>query len=71
MTDEQRREHGLEKRMPRTLDEALTALQGDEELAKRLPAGLAEDYLAMKRAEQEMLGKMGEAERRVWLIERY
>lgn len=71
LSEEQREEIGIVKRMPRKLDEALAALEDDEVLEKVLSPGLTKDFVAMKRAEKEMLDKMSEGERRVWLIERY
>ena len=71
MTEEQRREYGIERRMPGSLEAALFALENDSELEHVLAEGVANNYLAMKREEQRMLSGMSEAGRRIWLIERY
>lgn len=57
--------------MPRSLEESLVALEDDGELKEILAAGLVQDYLDMKYAEQKMLMGMEEPERHVWLVERY
>lgn len=62
---------GIETRLPRGLNESLAMLERDQVLVRALGRGVVEDYLAVKRAEMEMLARMGERERRVWLIERY
>jgi glutamine synthetase len=59
------------RKMPKSFDEAYSALRADGELKEALGSELVRDYLTMKDYEQEMLDKMGEAERREWLIERY
>jgi len=57
--------------MPTSLSDALEALARDSQLAEMLEGGLVADFLAMKKAEQEMLNEMPGSERRAWLIERY
>lgn len=57
--------------MPPSIDAAVDALQLDGGLMGVLPPGLARDYVAMKREEQTMLAAMSDADRRVWMIERY
>lgn len=71
LSEEQREEMGIVRKMPLNLDEALVALEGDHELTSRFNSGLANDFITMKRAEKEMLDEMSELGRRVWLIERY
>ncbi|KAF2702631.1 developmental protein-like protein fluG [Pleomassaria siparia CBS 279.74] len=71
LTEEQRTSYGITSKMPSSVEEALERLGKDEELTEVLAEGLVSDYLAMKQSEQKMLGNMSEAERRVWLIERY
>lgn len=71
MTDEQRTEYGIDRRMPKSIDEAITALENDDELTKALADGLVKDYVTMKKEEQKMLAEMSDAGRRLWLIERY
>jgi hypothetical protein len=36
-----------------------------------MPEGMLKHFLAMKKDEQEMLSKMGDDERQIWLLERY
>ena len=70
-SDNQKQELGITRRLPTTLQQALQALKDDADLSNALAPGLVHHYLSMKEAEQEMLDAMPEAERRVWLIERY
>ena len=49
----------------------MTALDADSSLKEALAEDLVKNYLVMKKAEQEMLGKMSDDKRRIWLIERY
>jgi glutamine synthetase len=71
LDDEGRVKYGIMRKMPKSFDEAYSALRADGELKEALGSELVRDYLTMKDYEQEMLDKMGEAERREWLIERY
>jgi glutamine synthetase len=71
LDEDERVAYGVTERLPKSLSEAVNALEADGELKEALADGLVRDYLLMKRSEQEMLGRMGEAERRVWLMERY
>ncbi|KAF1839752.1 extracellular developmental signal biosynthesis protein FluG [Decorospora gaudefroyi] len=57
--------------VPRSVGEAVDALRRDGDLREALPRELVQGYLRMKDAEREMLDRMGERERRVFLIERY
>lgn len=68
---EQRSELGIMEKMPTSIKESMVALDGDMELREILADGLVYDWLLMKKTELEMLENMPEAERRVWLIERY
>jgi glutamine synthetase len=71
MDEAGRARFGVVQRMPATLEEALLALMGDGALVEALGHSLVRDYVALKEREQRMLAGMGEAERRVILIERY
>ncbi|KAF2870947.1 developmental protein-like protein fluG [Massariosphaeria phaeospora] len=62
---------GVRERMPRGVEEALQRLGEDGELVERLGGGFVGDWVKMKGWEGEMLGKMGEAEKRAWMVERY
>lgn len=71
MSEEEREGLGVRRRLPRGLEEALEALEGDEVLKEGVGGQLVEDYVGMKRVEMGMMDKMEEVERRVWLVERY
>lgn len=71
LTDNDRRELGVSERLPASVSEALDALRADEALVGLLGAELVEGYVAVKEFEVDFLGKMGEDERRRWIMERY
>lgn len=66
-----RAELGITQMLPRSLGEAMDALRRDAALNEVLAPELVRDYLAMKQSERDMLGGMGDEERRRFLIERY
>ncbi|OCL01927.1 developmental protein-like protein fluG [Glonium stellatum] len=71
MSPEERKDYGIERRMPTDIGAAIEALEKDSDLKEILAEGLVSDFIAMKKVEQKMLAGMPEQERRVWLIERY
>ena len=71
LDDEGRAKYGIMRKMPKSFDEAYSALRADSELKEAFGSELVRDYLTMKDYEQKMLDKMGEVKRREWLIERY
>lgn len=71
LDDAQRAEYGITRRLPKSLDMALQDLEEDASLKETFAEDVVSNYLIMKKAEQEMLGKMSDEERRIWLIERY
>lgn len=71
LSDGERAELGIVERLPRSLDEALAALKQDAELQAAVGSGLIQNWIELKKAEQEMLGEMENEKRRVWLMERY
>jgi glutamine synthetase len=71
LDDEGRARYGITRQMPTSFDEAYARLKADGELKEALGSEMVRDYLTMKGYEQDMLDKMGEMERREWLIERY
>lgn len=71
LTDQQRATYGIREKLPSSIEEALVALDADGELREMLAEGLVYDYIAMKKSEIKMLEEMSDAEKRVWLIERY
>ena len=72
MLDEQGRAHyGITRKMPRTFQDALKALEADGELKEATGSEIVRDWIKMKDYEQEMLGKMPESSRWEWLVARY
>lgn len=71
LTADQRQDLGITTKLPTSISQALEALENDERLQMALSPGLAKHFIAMKKAEQDMLSDMPEAERTVWLIEWY
>ena len=71
ISEEERRKLGVERKLPRSLQESLKELEKDEVLLEALGRRFVADYMAIKRKEAENLGAMGKEERRIWLIERY
>ena len=70
VNEEERFKYGISRRLPGSIGEALGALGGDKELREMIGV-IADDYMVMKKVELDMLGEMGTAERRAWLVERY
>jgi len=68
---EERENLGITERLPNTLQKSLESLSEDEALINTLGQGLVDDYLAVKKAETEMLNGMDEQKRRIWLMARY
>lgn len=66
-----RARYGITQKMPGDFAQAASALLGDEALVEALKEEFVGDYLVMKKSEEDMLKKMSDEERRVWLIERY
>lgn len=66
-----RGELGIRARMPGGVEEALGELEADEGLRGVVGEEVVRAFLAVKRAEVEMLGEMDGEKRRHWLIERY
>lgn len=71
ITAEEREELGITKQFPKSISEALHYLEKDQQLGQILSKPAVETYVAVKRAESEMLQKMEPDKRRTWLIERY
>lgn len=69
--EEERRELGVTRMMPRTLGESLEELRRDRVLRRGLGGETVGDYVDVKRAEMEKLGGFGEEKRRLWLMARY
>lgn len=71
LSDEERINLGITRKMPTTINEALDALEQDTVLEAQFSDGLVAHYLGLKESEQEMLHGIEEQQRRIWLIERY
>jgi glutamine synthetase len=71
LSTEERTALGIITPMPISLEESLAALEADKALQELMGKGFVRRYIGVRRGEKEMLDKMGEEERRHWLIERY
>lgn len=71
LSSKAREDLGIWERLPASLQEALEALKEDEDMHRLLGAELVERYMLVKRAEMTILEKMGDDERRTWIMERY
>lgn len=71
LSEQNRRELGIERKLPTTLKEALKELSRSDVLEKGLGEEFIKRYTAIKVAEMELVADMGEDERRSWIIERY
>jgi glutamine synthetase len=71
LSEAERLDLGISTRLPKTIDESLAAIESDTVLKEALGDEVIRHYVAMKKAEQDMLNEMSESKRRVWLMERY
>lgn len=71
ISESDRADLGITEKLPVAIGQSLENLEKDASLKEILGAEVVEHYLAMKKAEVEMLGKMSEHESYVWLMERY
>lgn len=71
LDQEEREGLGITERLPNTLQKSLDSLREDGALVNLLGQNLVDDYLAVKKAEMEMLNEMDEQKRRTWLMARY
>ena len=71
LTEGERKEMGIEERLPRSIGEALGCLKEDTKMREILGGAVVDTYLTVKMEEGAMLEKMEEERRRDWLIERY
>ncbi|PNY30073.1 Protein fluG [Tolypocladium capitatum] len=71
LSDKQKRDLGVRTKLPSSLREALDALLQDHELGNMLGQVLVERYVAVKKAEMELLESMDEVSRNQWIMERY
>lgn len=70
LSEEERENLGITKKMPNTLEKSLAALEGNGYFNDILP-GLVKNYIAVKRGELHVLRGLGDMERRTWLMSRY
>jgi glutamine synthetase len=71
LTDEERKKLGIEEKLPTSLEEALEELEEDEGLVEMLGKEVVARFIAVKKAEADMLNGMEAHEKREWIIERY
>lgn len=71
LSDAERKTLNVTKKLPASIHEALDSLRDDDELIELLGAPLVRRYINVKTAETAMLEKMGDEERRRWVMERY
>ncbi|KAM5352262.1 hypothetical protein ACJ41O_004985 [Fusarium nematophilum] len=71
MSSTDREKLNVRARLPKSVREALGALMRDTELCELLGSGLVHRYFDVKKAETDMLEKMGDEERSRWIMERY
>jgi glutamine synthetase len=70
LTEVERNEYGINKKMPTTIYQSLEAISLHDSLKTRIGKPLVEAYIVMKREEQSHLTKMGPKAHN-WLVERY
>ena len=71
LSEEEKKELGITKGFPTTLEEALEELEEDDVLEDVLQKEVVARYIAVKKAEMGLLNGLGADEMREWLIERY
>ena len=71
LTTKEREELGIREQFPKSISEALSYLEADEQLRHIVSEAAVGTYLTVKRSESEMLQKMEAGKRKNWLIERY
>lgn len=71
LTDNDRKELNVSEMLPASVEEALEALEKDEDLTDLLGSELVEKYSSVKQFELKFLGSMEDEERRQFLIARY
>jgi glutamine synthetase len=71
LSPSEREELNMNKRLPRSIEEALDSLKEDAELTKLLGPEVVQRYIDVKKAETSIIEKMGYEERTQWIMERY
>lgn len=62
---------GIDTKLPKSIDEALNALVGDQDMTGLLGVDVVRRYVSVKEAELELMKSLSERERRKWVIDRY
>lgn len=66
-----RDDYNIKEMLPSSLEEALACLKNDQGMYRILGEAVVVTYIAMKRAELELMKPMNDEQRRNWIIERY
>ncbi|KAG7105267.1 Protein fluG like protein [Verticillium longisporum] len=71
LTDNDKRELNVEEMLPLSIDEALAALQKDDDIVLLIGEELVERYVNVKEAEAKFLEEMNVETRRQWIMARH
>jgi glutamine synthetase len=71
LSEEERDKLGIKEMFPKDLEAALGELEADEVMGELLGKEVVARYVAVKKAEMDLLGGMKAEDRREWIIERY
>lgn len=71
LSPKERLQLGIDTKLPKSIDEALGALVSDEHLSALLGLDVVSRYVAVKKAEIQLLEPMEANERRKWIMDRY
>ncbi|KAM0557195.1 hypothetical protein ACHAPJ_005458 [Fusarium lateritium] len=71
LSSSDREELKMTDRLPRSIQEAIDALKQDTELVELLGSEVVQRFAAIKKAETDILEKLGDEERSQWIMERY
>jgi glutamine synthetase len=71
LSEEEREKLGVKEMFPLDLEAALGELEADEVMVKLMGREMVGRYVAVKKAEMDLLGGMKVEERKEWIIERY
>ncbi|KAJ6031360.1 hypothetical protein N7540_002092 [Penicillium herquei] len=71
LTDAERSDLGITKKIPKSLEESIQSLEKNEPLCVLLSSEFVKKYITVKRAESARLSSMELEDRRSWVLERY
>ncbi|KAI1352121.1 hypothetical protein F5Y01DRAFT_314111 [Xylaria sp. FL0043] len=71
LSSEERRALGITRQFPSKLEEALEALASDVRMVELIGKDVVERYVAVKKAEIQLLDFIPEESRKMWVMERY